>query len=244
VPADFDEDGTCDVVDMDDDGDGYADQDDDLPFNRSEWLDTDGDGIGNNADKDDDDDGYKDGADAFPLDSTEWEDLNGNGIGDNSERKETEEPTSVSQGASALDQVPIWLIVLVVLSGTLLLTILFATGSATRSKAGSVVRRKPEASSVEERFKNRASRTDLLEGDGVPSDDDADSAASDEVEDSNEDQADDDEQPPSGSHGSPDGDDALTSEEQTTETTDANHDGEADDTKDGDDPDFREGPLN
>ena len=251
VPADFDEDGTCDVVDMDDDGDGYADQDDDLPFNRSEWLDTDGDGIGNNADKDDDNDGYKDGADAFPLDSTEWEDLNGNGIGDNSERKEAGGPTSVSQGASALDQVPIWLLVLIVLTGTLLLTILFATGSATRSKASSVVRRKPEAASVEERFMNRGSRTDSLGGDDAPLAEGDETEASDAVDGSDDDDGDpsqnggdDDEQPPSRGDDPGDGKVDRNGEDSITETQDANKDGEAHDAKDGDNPDFREGPLN
>jgi hypothetical protein len=154
-PSDFDEDGTCDVVDLDDDGDGYTDAEDDLPFNRSEWIDTDADGIGNNADKDDDDDGYKDSVDAFPLDPTEWADTNQNGIGDNSERKVEEEPTSVSEGASVLDSIPVWLIVLIVLTSTLMLTILFATGSATRRKAASTIAKKPEAVSVEERFQKR-----------------------------------------------------------------------------------------
>jgi len=242
VPADFDEDGTCDVVDMDDDGDGYADQDDDLPFNRSEWLDTDDDGIGNNADKDDDGDGYKDGADAFPLDSTEWEDLNGNGIGDNSERKDTQEPSSVSQGASALDQVPVWLLVLIVLTGTLLLTILFATGSATRSKAGSVVARKPVASSVEERFNNRSSRAAMPEVDEMPSEEGDDTEASGAVDESNDGDA--DEQPPSGADDSGEGKEDHDSGVSTKEETDASEEGKPDENEADDDPDFREGPLN
>ena len=40
--------------------DGYLDDNDDLPFDPTEWLDTDGDGTGNNADTDDDNDGYLD----------------------------------------------------------------------------------------------------------------------------------------------------------------------------------------
>jgi len=164
VPADFDEDGTCDVVDMDDDGDGYADNDDDLPFNRSEWIDTDGDGIGNNADIDDDGDGYKDNADAFPLDPTEWDDVNQNGIGDNSERpQDEEEALTVAEGASALDVVPVWLLVLLILGGTLLLTLLYATGAATKDRVSRRGPSKPEAPSVEERFKNRS----RLAGDGA-----------------------------------------------------------------------------
>jgi hypothetical protein len=241
VPADFDEDGTCDVVDMDDDGDGYADQDDDLPFNRSEWLDTDGDGIGNNADKDDDDDGYKDGADAFPLDSTEWEDLNGNGIGDNSERKTTQEPASVAEGASALDQVPVWLLVLIVLSGTLLLTVLFATGSATRSKASNVVSRKPEASSVEERFNKRTS--------WLGDHDDASSATESESEDDMDGQGDDgagdelvDDGPTDGPEASVDGqeDDAAGGSDNPDEGSATSSPEPIEDIAD---PDFREGPL-
>ena len=85
--------------------------------------------------------------------------MNNNGIGDNSERREDQSETSVSQGASVLDQVPVWLLVLLVLTGTLLLTILFATGSATRSKASTVVRSKPQDASVQERFSERRSNT-------------------------------------------------------------------------------------
>ncbi len=233
VPSDFDEDGTCDVVDMDDDGDGYADQDDDLPFNRSEWLDTDGDGIGNNADKDDDDDGYKDGADAFPLDSTEWEDLNGNGIGDNSERKESQEPTSVSQGASALDQVPIWLLVLVVLGATLLFTVVFATGSATRSKATSTLRNKPEDARVEERFKNRNSNQiesgidEVLESDDENENepDEDDSSTLEDGQDVNSDEESDDEE--------------GNVENETDDDHDSTDDDETELNADGEESDFR-----
>ncbi|MGB0236118.1 MAG: putative Ig domain-containing protein [Poseidonia sp.] len=230
VPADFDEDGTCDVVDMDDDGDGYADQDDDLPFNRSEWLDTDADGIGNNADRDDDGDGRNDGLDAFPLDPTEWEDLNNNGIGDNSERREDQSETSVSQGASVLDQVPVWLLVLIVLTGTLLLTILFATGSATRSKASTVVRSKPQDASVQERFSERRSSTS--EGD----DGSAEESESDGSEDALESDAQDEDEPgPVQDEAAEDQGKASVHPDEDTSTQEA--------VEDDGDPDFPDGPL-
>ena len=59
-PSDFDNDTLCDVVDIDDDNDGYIDEDDAFPFNATEWADNDGDRIGDNADLDDDNDGYLD----------------------------------------------------------------------------------------------------------------------------------------------------------------------------------------
>ena len=72
-------------ADTDDDNDGVADEDDDLPLDASESVDTDGDGIGNNADTDDDNDGVNDEDDIFPLDGTEWEDFDGDGIGNNAD---------------------------------------------------------------------------------------------------------------------------------------------------------------
>jgi hypothetical protein len=45
---------------LDSDSDGVLDDNDDFPFDPTEWLDTDGDGIGNNADLDDDNDGMSD----------------------------------------------------------------------------------------------------------------------------------------------------------------------------------------
>ncbi len=60
VPQDTDADGICDVMDYDDDGDGYDDANDSFPLDDTEWEDTDNDGIGNNADEDDDGDGWTD----------------------------------------------------------------------------------------------------------------------------------------------------------------------------------------
>ena len=60
VPLDTDNDGICDPIDMDDDGDGVDDSDDDFPLDPNEQTDTDNDGVGNNADEDDDGDGWSD----------------------------------------------------------------------------------------------------------------------------------------------------------------------------------------
>ena len=49
---DTDNDGSGDVCDADDDGDGVADTEDAFPLDATEWADSDGDGIGNNADAD------------------------------------------------------------------------------------------------------------------------------------------------------------------------------------------------
>ena len=68
TPADMDGDLTCDALDSDRDGDGYANSADDFPDDVSEWIDTDADGTGDNADTDDDADGTPDVDDAFPLD--------------------------------------------------------------------------------------------------------------------------------------------------------------------------------
>ena len=73
IPADYENDGICDVLDDDDDDDGTPDIDDAFPFDRDENADFDGDGIGDNADTDDDGDGTPDTDDAFPLDADAWE---------------------------------------------------------------------------------------------------------------------------------------------------------------------------
>jgi hypothetical protein len=85
VPADFEGDHICDIMDADDDNDGYDDDVDAFPQDPSEVNDNDGDGIGDNADGDDDNDGVNDGQDEFPTDSTETEDFDGDGIGDNAD---------------------------------------------------------------------------------------------------------------------------------------------------------------
>ena len=82
---DHDGDGLIDLYDSDDDNDGYPDENDDFPFDPTEWRDTDGDGIGDNADDDDDNDGVPDDQDDFPLNPGEWRDSDGDGIGDNAD---------------------------------------------------------------------------------------------------------------------------------------------------------------
>ncbi len=85
LTGDADADGYNDLVDPDDDNDGFMDHEDAFPEDPTEWADTDHDGIGNNADDDDDDDGYNDTADTFPEDPKEWTDLDNDGVGDNSD---------------------------------------------------------------------------------------------------------------------------------------------------------------
>ncbi|MDG1533298.1 MAG: hypothetical protein P8Q35_02485, partial [Candidatus Thalassarchaeaceae archaeon] len=85
VPADYDGDSVCDVVDSDDDNDGTDDDSDAFDFDNTEDTDTDGDTIGDNADPDDDNDGVIDIDDAFPYDSSEWSDYDGDDIGDNTD---------------------------------------------------------------------------------------------------------------------------------------------------------------
>jgi hypothetical protein len=85
VPADFEGDHICDIMDTDDDNDGYDDDVDAFPQDPSEVNDNDGDGTGDNEDSDDDNDGVNDGQDEFPNDATETEDFDGDGIGDNAD---------------------------------------------------------------------------------------------------------------------------------------------------------------
>jgi len=95
---DYDGDGFPDIIDDDDDNDGFFDvyepkwesryengTSKGIPFtlDASEWLDTDGDGIGNNADPDDDNDGWLDEMDQLPLDPWDHIDSDRDGIGDN-----------------------------------------------------------------------------------------------------------------------------------------------------------------
>ena len=54
------------VAELDSDGDGMVDFQDQFPLDPTEWYDVDCDGIGNNADE-------------FPLDRTQWEDADGDG---------------------------------------------------------------------------------------------------------------------------------------------------------------------
>jgi len=61
-PNDYDLDGYCDEIDLDDDNDGISDILDYFPFDPTEWIDSDSDGVGDNADLDDDGDGWSDDA--------------------------------------------------------------------------------------------------------------------------------------------------------------------------------------
>ena len=82
------------IIDIDTDGDGTMDMDDDFPNDASETTDTDGDGVGDNADvfpndasetTDTDGDGVGDNGDAFPNDASETLDTDGDGVGDNAD---------------------------------------------------------------------------------------------------------------------------------------------------------------
>lgn len=83
LPFDTDSDGIPDVIDPDDDNDGYDDAVDAFPLDRTEWLDTDGDNVGNNADPDDDGDAVPDTDDNCPLVSNaDQADYDRDGIGE------------------------------------------------------------------------------------------------------------------------------------------------------------------
>tara|TARA_B110000196_G_scaffold113716_1_gene98889 strand:- start:1805 stop:7288 length:5484 start_codon:yes stop_codon:yes gene_type:complete len=82
TPDDMDGDLTCDALDSDRDGDGYANAADIFPDDVSEWVDTDADGTGNNADTDDDADGTLDIDDAWSLDACADTDSDGDGYPD------------------------------------------------------------------------------------------------------------------------------------------------------------------
>ena len=79
----------------DSDGDGWANMEDEFPYDSGEWSDYDGDGYGDNEDEfpydagewsDYDGDGYGDNEDEFPYDSGEWSDYDGDGYGDNGDK--------------------------------------------------------------------------------------------------------------------------------------------------------------
>ena len=65
----------------DTDGDGFPDNSDSFPSDKSEWVDTDGDLIGNNADPDDDGDGVADACDIC-AGSPDGVDGDGDGVPD------------------------------------------------------------------------------------------------------------------------------------------------------------------
>ena len=73
--SDFDLDSIPDKIDLDDDNDGWSDEEDAFPNYSGEWMDADGDGYGDNSD-------------IFPNDASEWLDADGDGIGNNEERRQ------------------------------------------------------------------------------------------------------------------------------------------------------------
>ena len=105
IEGDNDLDGVGDLLDLDDDNDGFSDTEDAFPLDAAESIDTDNDGTGNNADADDDGDGLSDTEegllgtdplntdtdrddigdvdDVFPKDGSEWIDTDGDGVGNN-----------------------------------------------------------------------------------------------------------------------------------------------------------------
>ena len=72
LAGDTDGDGIGNIIDGDDDGDGYRDFEDRFPQDADDWRDTDGDGVGDNSD-------------AFPRDYREQRDTDGDGTGDNAD---------------------------------------------------------------------------------------------------------------------------------------------------------------
>ena len=60
----------------DSDGDGWANMEDEFPYDSGEWSDYDGDGYGDNEDE-------------FPYDAGEWSDYDGDGYGDNEDEFHT-----------------------------------------------------------------------------------------------------------------------------------------------------------
>ena len=70
--GDADGDGIDNVLDDDDDNDGYRDFEDLFPHDSADWADADLDGVGDNSD-------------AFPVDWSEQFDLDGDGTGDNAD---------------------------------------------------------------------------------------------------------------------------------------------------------------
>ncbi|MFC0878903.1 Ig-like domain-containing protein, partial [Saccharicrinis sp. FJH2] len=88
--ADTDADGIANIIDTDDDGDGYSDADEidngTDPLNAgSVPADNDGDKVSDLNDDDDDNDGVIDSEDKFPMDATETVDTDNDGIGNNAD---------------------------------------------------------------------------------------------------------------------------------------------------------------
>lgn len=94
------------IIEVDDDGDGYSDQDEitcgsDPLDPTSIPVDTDSDGLcDNGVDDDDDGDGVSDSDDPFPLDSTESEDTDGDGIGNEADTDDDNDGINDSEEGS------------------------------------------------------------------------------------------------------------------------------------------------
>jgi hypothetical protein len=82
------------IIDIDSDGDGVFNENDEFPNDPAETVDSDSDGVGDNGDAfpndaaetmDSDTDGVGDNADAFPNDATETLDSDGDTVGDNAD---------------------------------------------------------------------------------------------------------------------------------------------------------------
>ena len=89
--------------DIDSDGDGVADLEDDVPLDSTETIDSDDDGTGDTTDLDDDNDGVNDLEDAFPYDTAETRDSDGGGLGDNADADDDNDHVPDSLDAFPLD---------------------------------------------------------------------------------------------------------------------------------------------
>lgn len=100
---------TIDATGVDTDGDGFANESDNCPFDADETnINTDGDTLCNTNDPDDDNDGTLDSDDAFPLDPTETTDSDGDGLGNNTEAQLGTDPNNADtdgDGYSDKDEV-------------------------------------------------------------------------------------------------------------------------------------------
>ena len=101
--GDWDADGVPDLIDNDDDNDGWADTQDAFPNDPTEWLDTDSDGIGNNVDPDDDNDGVVDPEDACPENSLEYLDTDLDGVCNNLDADDDNDGVPDSNDAFPVD---------------------------------------------------------------------------------------------------------------------------------------------